>query len=493
MAHERVGDATYYPRGPAPAELRLSEIMHVDGDEVMEKDVKDSLHRIDVPTLVDDSEERPSFNQVVESTPNPPNPPNHSDHETDHEPVPVPQPLAGQVDHSFVADSEASRTALPVEAPSFNGVLTSTQHKSPHETGKKAVEEEIVSEKREVASRKPPSSKQAPSDDTSVEDLSFKSVIQSTQTSRPVDPPFTRAVRDNATGANTPPREQEASQEGQEYVDALSFEHVVTSTQAPAAAERVKIVEVKHVNGKIEANGQSSPEILVPCSQTSEITPATSPTPSRKRKRSIEETEDRVQTSAPSPSTPKHASRLAIPSSTLTPPRTPSVKDVNVSKGEAARDVYRTPTSARRLTNLADLVRPFKAGSSSSTSPNRLNLADLGKASPKGSRTPTRGVTIRSFAALGKEKDKNITPLGPDSPFSTPPSAVRRLLDREESPPSLRKPGMARTAFGATKTSEPQTSGLFGMEYNSQFQIEENVEEVADFLKRDVWDDEESP
>jgi len=30
---------------------------------------------------------------------------------------------------------------------------------------------------------------------------------------------------------------------------------------------------------------------------------------------------------------------------------------------------------------------------------------------------------------------------------------------------------------------------MFGMDYNSQFQIEENVEAVAEFLKNDVWDD----
>jgi hypothetical protein len=31
------------------------------------------------------------------------------------------------------------------------------------------------------------------------------------------------------------------------------------------------------------------------------------------------------------------------------------------------------------------------------------------------------------------------------------------------------------------------------MDYNSQFQIEKNVEEVADFLKNDVWDEISSP
>jgi len=80
-----------------------------------------------------------------------------------------------------------------------------------------------------------------------------------------------------------------------------------------------------------------------------------------------------------------------------------------------------------------------------------------------------------------------ITPLMPDSPFSTPPSTLRRPHP-EESPPSMRKPNMARTALGGTRALEPQSSGLFGMEYNSQFQIEENVEAVANFLKDDVWE-----
>lgn len=104
-------------------------------------------------------------------------------------------------------------------------------------------------------------------------------------------------------------------------------------------------------------------------------------------------------------------------------------------------------------------------------------------------KTPTKGSSGRIFHAITTPQGKDVLQVTPhleDSPFSTPPSAIRRHLFSEESPQSLKKPNFG-TSAGPGKL-QPQSSGLFNMEYNSQFQIEQNVDDISEFLSNDVWE-----
>lgn len=77
-----------------------------------------------------------------------------------------------------------------------------------------------------------------------------------------------------------------------------------------------------------------------------------------------------------------------------------------------------------------------------------------------------------------------ITPIGPASPFSSPPS----MHDDPDSPPTLGKPRFTRAADPPPypRPLGTKTSSFYGMEYNSQFQIEDNVQAVTRFLEEDV-------
>lgn len=502
-----------YPRVPEP-ELCLSDIMHVEGDMVMRKGdlTPSSTQEINDKDeeKKDDHDEPPSFADVYQSTQKPGSEPLDSAEDELKGDEPAAVKKANSLG-TVVPDSETSKMGQldTVEeeyepAPSFDDVITSIQAGSARVDRKSAemdkdgtlsfadvqtstqapdptsfgdiptsVQAEVGSaplgnstpppiHESELTQNGTTSADNADKSSLLVEAPSFESVIQSTQASKAVDEPFERERRGRI-----------ASPKGtvQESSNALSFNGVVTSTQQPAALPSLSLSpESKDKSAVVE--------ILAPSSQPS---PPSTPSPvDRKRKRAVA---DEGPPSSPSgPSTPKRATRATtssnIPSSsTLTPPATPTAIDTTptnkiLRKGSQAKDVYRTPTSAKRYTNLADLVKPISLNKPTT-------LSALNKASPKNPRSPS------TPSGSGRRLSK-LTPTMGDSPFSTPPSVIRRALVAEESPPSMRKPRMM--AMAGNGALQPQSSGLFGLDYNSQYQIEENIDEVANFLKEDVWD-----
>lgn len=249
-----------------------------------------------------------------------------------------------------------------------------------------------------------------------------------------------------------------------------SFGGVVTSTQR-VAGEKEDEDDISDFTD--DKAGQEPP--FTPFQQMAVVDLSSPPTtPTRHRRRASVDADDlspskkaRGPSTSPPVTTPSKTPRQSdsqssaiVPVHTVREPRAGMVE----SKVDTAKTPPRTPTKAQPNKFLFALFNQ----------PTQAQLASGPGPTNREGRTPIEE-----------------TPEYPDSPFGTPTSSVPRPLvatQPQSSPPSMKKPKMGRFNH---KPLVPESSGIMAMQYNSQFQIEDNVEAVSTFLKMDVWGDDE--
>lgn len=261
------------------------------------------------------------------------------------------------------------------------------------------------------------------------------------------------------------PREEEEEEESQEHLPELSFRQVITSTQAPYGKGSNKVQGPSGQTSKMSAHLPSTP-----FQQTTGIDLSSPPTTPTRRRRG--KSDEGVET-------PKRA-RSSRESTPTTPSRTPHVPE-SVIEGESSMMPIVRRVREPRVPNTRASAEP----KDKPTSPvKKFKFSLLNQ--PTLESIPLEGKKVAPLPSVKPKHGVEETPDIPSSPFGTPSASVPLPAYMLSSPPSMTKPRMTRID---PKPLEPESSGLLGMRYNSQFQIEDNVEAVSHFLKEDVWDE----